>query len=67
MLSAAGHDVTLSWSLAEAHAEEADLIVADLDAEDARGAGRDRGAGARLLLARRRRDPARRRGRRGDW
>ena len=35
MLSAAGHDVTLSWSLAEAHAEEADLVVADLDTEDA--------------------------------
>jgi hypothetical protein len=34
MLSAAGHDVTLSWSLAEAHAEEADLLVADLDTED---------------------------------
>ncbi len=35
MLSAAGHDVTLSWSLPEAHAEEADLLVADLDTEDA--------------------------------
>jgi hypothetical protein len=35
MLSAAGHDVALSWSLAEAHPEGADLIVADLDAEDA--------------------------------
>jgi hypothetical protein len=34
MLSAAGHDVSLSWSLAEAHAEEADLLVADLDTED---------------------------------
>ncbi len=35
MLSAAGHDVSLSWSLAEAHTEEADLVVADLDTEDA--------------------------------
>jgi hypothetical protein len=34
MLAAAGHDVTLSWSLAEAHAEDADLLVADLDTED---------------------------------
>lgn len=34
MLSAAGHEVNLSWSLPEAHAEEADLLVADLDTED---------------------------------
>jgi hypothetical protein len=34
MLSAAGHEVTLSWSLAESHAEDADLLVADLDTED---------------------------------
>jgi hypothetical protein len=34
MLSAAGHEVSLSWSLAEAHAEEADLLVADLDTSD---------------------------------
>ncbi|HEY7255654.1 MAG TPA: hypothetical protein VH476_03125 [Solirubrobacterales bacterium] len=35
MLSAAGHDVTLSSSLAGAGAGEADLLVADLDSEDA--------------------------------
>jgi len=34
MLSAAGHDVTLVPSLAEAPLEEAELIVADLDAEN---------------------------------
>jgi hypothetical protein len=33
MLSAAGHDVTLSPSLAKASLEEPDLIVADLDTE----------------------------------
>jgi hypothetical protein len=33
MLTAAGHDVTLSPSLAEATLDDADLIVADLDAE----------------------------------
>jgi hypothetical protein len=36
MLSAAGHEVTLASSLAEAPLEEADLIVADLDTEDAK-------------------------------
>jgi len=35
MLSAAGHAVTLSPSLAEAPLDSADLIVADLDAENA--------------------------------
>jgi hypothetical protein len=34
MLGAAGHQVTLSPSLAEAPLEEADLIVADLDTEN---------------------------------
>ena len=34
MLKAAGHDVTLSPSLAQATLNDADLIVADLDAED---------------------------------
>ena len=34
MLSAAGHEVTLSPSLAAAPLEGANLIVADLDAED---------------------------------
>ncbi len=34
MLSAAGHDVTLSASLAEAPLDDAELIVADLDAEN---------------------------------
>jgi len=34
MLSAAGHEVTLSPALAEAVLEEADLIVADLDSEN---------------------------------
>jgi hypothetical protein len=34
MLSAAGHDVTLSASLAGADVEQADLLVADLDTED---------------------------------
>lgn len=33
-LSAAGHDVTLSPSLSEAPLEDADLLVADLDAEN---------------------------------
>lgn len=33
MLSAAGHDVTLSPALAEAPLDEADMIVADLDTE----------------------------------
>ena len=33
MLKAAGHEVTLSPSLAEAPLDDADLIVADLDAE----------------------------------
>ncbi len=33
MLVAAGHEVTLSPSLAEAPLEDAELIVADLDAE----------------------------------
>ena len=34
MLSAAGHEVTLSPALAEAPLDEADLVVADLDAEN---------------------------------
>jgi hypothetical protein len=34
MLNAAGHDVTLSPALAEAPLDEADLVVADLDAEN---------------------------------
>jgi hypothetical protein len=34
MLSATGHDVTLSPSLAEAPLAETDLIVADLDSEN---------------------------------
>jgi len=34
MLSAAGHEVTLSPALAEAPLEVADLIVADLDTEN---------------------------------
>jgi hypothetical protein len=34
MLSAAGHEVTLSPSLAEAPLDDADLVVADLDSED---------------------------------
>jgi hypothetical protein len=34
MLTGAGHDVTLSASLAGADAEAADLLVADLDTED---------------------------------
>jgi hypothetical protein len=34
MLSAAGHDVTLSPTLAEASLDDAELIVADLDAEN---------------------------------
>jgi len=33
MLSAAGHEVTLSPALAEAPLEEADLLVADLETE----------------------------------
>jgi hypothetical protein len=33
-LGAAGHEVTLSPALAEAPLDEADLLVADLDAED---------------------------------
>jgi hypothetical protein len=35
MLSAAGHEVTLSPALAEAPLDEADLLVADLDTENA--------------------------------
>ena len=35
MLSAAGHEVTLSASLGGADAGQADLLVADLDTEDA--------------------------------
>jgi hypothetical protein len=35
MLRAAGHDVRLAWSLAAADPEGADLLVADLDAENA--------------------------------
>lgn len=35
MLTAAGHDVTLSPALAEAPLDGADLIVADLDTENA--------------------------------
>jgi hypothetical protein len=34
MLSAAGHEVTLSPALTEAPLDEADLIVADLDTEN---------------------------------
>ena len=34
MLSTAGHDVTLSSALAEAPLDSADLLVADLDAEN---------------------------------
>ena len=34
MLGAAGHEVTLSPALAEAPLEQADLLVADLDAEN---------------------------------
>lgn len=34
MLTAAGHDVTLSSSLAEAPLESADVVVADLDVEN---------------------------------
>lgn len=34
MLSAAGHDVTLSPALAEAPLDAADLLVADLDTEN---------------------------------
>lgn len=34
MLSAAGHDVTLSPALAEAPLDDVELIVADLDAEN---------------------------------
>jgi hypothetical protein len=34
MLSAAGHEVTLSPALAEAPVDEAELIVADLDGEN---------------------------------
>ncbi|MGH2975072.1 MAG: hypothetical protein ACRDLL_09440 [Solirubrobacterales bacterium] len=34
MLSAAGHDVTISPALAKAPLDEVDLIVADLDSED---------------------------------
>jgi hypothetical protein len=34
-LSAAGHDVTLSPALAEAPLEDAELLVADLDTENA--------------------------------
>lgn len=35
MLSAAGHEVTLSPALGEAPLDEADLVVADLDTENA--------------------------------
>lgn len=35
MLSAAGHEVTLAPALAEAPLAEADLVVADLDTENA--------------------------------
>lgn len=35
MLSAAGHEVTLSPALTEAPLDDADLIVADLDTESA--------------------------------
>jgi hypothetical protein len=34
MLTAAGHDVTLSPSLAEAPLDDVELVVADLDAEN---------------------------------
>ena len=34
MLSAAGHEVTLAPSVAEAPLDEADLLVADLDTEN---------------------------------
>jgi hypothetical protein len=34
MLAAAGHDVTLAPSLAEAQLEDADLVVADLEVEN---------------------------------
>jgi hypothetical protein len=34
MLSAAGHEVKLASRLGEAHLDDADLLVADLDAED---------------------------------
>jgi hypothetical protein len=34
MLSAAGHEVTLSAALAEAPLDDADLLVADLDSEN---------------------------------
>ncbi|HEX6688200.1 MAG TPA: hypothetical protein VF085_05990 [Solirubrobacterales bacterium] len=34
MLSAAGHEVTLSPSLADASSDDAELIVADLDSEN---------------------------------
>jgi hypothetical protein len=34
MLSAAGHDVTLSPALTEARLDDADLVVADLDTEN---------------------------------
>jgi hypothetical protein len=34
MLSAAGHDVTLSPALTEAPLDDADLVVADLDTEN---------------------------------
>ena len=63
-LGAAGHEVEVSRRPA-GRARRATLLVADLDAVDAearRGLG---GAGARLLLPRRRRDEARRRGGRG--
>jgi hypothetical protein len=36
MLNAAGHEVTLSATLAEAPLEDAELLVADLDAESPR-------------------------------
>lgn len=34
MLNAAGHEVKLTSRLGEAHLDDADLLVADLDAED---------------------------------
>lgn len=34
MLSAAGHEVRLASRLGEAHLDDADLLVADLDTED---------------------------------
>jgi hypothetical protein len=39
MLSAAGHEVTLSPALAEAPLDDAELVVADLDAESPEALG----------------------------